>query len=73
MSDTVTVIQTVGFPIACVIALAFYVYMSNIQTREENAKREERLYKIIDEQSEQMAGLKTSIDNLNETLKTRGY
>ena len=72
MTDAISIIQTVGFPIACVIALGYYLFTINKQMREESATREERLYKIIDEQSEQMSALKTSIDTLNETIKEKG-
>ena len=72
MTDAISLIQTVGFPIACVIALGYYLYTINKQMRDENATREERLYKIIDQQSEQMSALKTSIDTLNDTIKEKG-
>ena len=72
MTDAISIIQTVGFPIACVIALGYYLYTINKQMRDENATREERLYKIIDQQSEQMCALKTSIDTLNDTIKEKG-
>ena len=72
MTDAISIIQTVGFPIACVIALGYYLYMMTKQMREESATREERLYKIIDQQSEQMGALKTSIDTLNDTIKEKG-
>ena len=81
--DYTNIIQNVGFPIACVIALGYYVYSNNKQIREETAKREERLqeenqkredrlYQIIDTQSTQLAEVKTSIDNLNSTLQKKG-
>ena len=73
MTDAISIIQTVGFPIACVIALGYYLYTINKQMREENTTREERLYNIIDQQSEQMSALKTSIDTLNETIKEKGF
>ena len=72
MTDAISIIQTVGFPIACVIALGYYLYTINKQMRDENATREERLYRIIDQQSEHMSALKTSIDTLNDTIKEKG-
>ena len=77
--DITNIIQNTGFPIACVIMLAYYTYTTNKANREENNKREERLYQIIDTQSTQlaevstqMAEVRTSIDNLNDTLKRKG-
>ena len=77
--DFTNLIQNTGFPIACVVMLAYYTYTTNKANREENNKREERLYQIIDTQStqlaevsSQMAEVRTSIDNLNDTLKRKG-
>ena len=77
--DITNLIQNTGFPIACVVMLAYYTYTTNRANREENNKREERLYQIIDTQSTQlaevstqMAEVRTSIDNLNDTLKRKG-
>ena len=41
------VISTVGFPIACVIGLGYFVYTIYKNITAENEKREERLYEII--------------------------
>ena len=70
--DITNIIQNTGFPIACVIMLAYYTYTTNKANRVENNKREERLYQIIDTQSTQLAEVKTSIDNLNSTLQKKG-
>ena len=68
MTDAISIIQTVCFTIACVIALGYYLYTMTKQMREENATREERLYNIIDQQSEQMGALNASIGTLNDTI-----
>ena len=75
--DTIT---NVGFPIFCVLALGFFFWWMIKENKQESANREERLYTIIGEQSaqmaeqsKQMAELKSSIDNLNNTLMKKEY
>lgn len=41
------VISTVGFPIACVIALGYFVYVAWNKMSAQNEKREEKLYEVI--------------------------
>lgn len=41
------VISTVGFPIACVIGLGYFVFIIYQKTTAENEKREDKLYEII--------------------------
>ena len=40
-------ISTVGFPIVCVIALGYFVYIAWGRINEQNEKREEKLYDVI--------------------------
>ena len=46
-------VATMGFPIVCVIALAFFIWHIWKQSNEQNEKREEKLYVIIDKAQEQ--------------------
>ena len=43
MNDIVNIISTVGFPICSCLLYMGYIYKDKQQTREENAKREEKL------------------------------
>lgn len=61
MEAAVTLIQTLGFPIACVIALGFFVYKIYLTEKEEGNVREERLYAQLDKFSD-------SLTNFNATL-----
>ena len=61
MEAAVTLIQTLGFPIACVIALGFFVYKIYLTEKEEGHAREERLYAQLDKFSD-------SLTNFNATL-----
>ena len=40
-------ISTVGFPIVCVIALGYFVYIAWEKINEQNEKREDKLYDVI--------------------------
>lgn len=46
--DVVTIIQTLGFPIACVVGIAIAFWQIIKSEREENLKREDRLYTMIE-------------------------
>lgn len=46
--DVVTLIQTLGFPIACVVGIAIAFWQIIKSEREENSKREDRLYTMIE-------------------------
>lgn len=62
MEAYIDVISTVGFPIACVIALGFFVYNAWDDMSKKSAEREEKLYTML-------ASAQNSID---EELKTNG-
>ena len=48
MQDVVNMINTVGFPIACVIACGYFIYKTNQQNRQDNKDREDKMYKQLD-------------------------
>lgn len=60
MEAYTNVISTVGFPIACVIALAFFIYKAWDDMSKKNAEREEKLYVML-------ASAQNSIDEAIET------
>ena len=47
MANVTEIISTVGFPIACVIALGYFIYLAWQKMSAQNEKREEKLYEII--------------------------
>lgn len=47
MENWTQLISTLGFPIVCVLGLAYFIYIIYQKTTEENAKREDKLYEII--------------------------
>ena len=57
-------ITTVGFPIACVIALFWFVY----KLQNESVKREERLMVIIESYGTKLAEITNTIEAINEKI-----
>ena len=47
MEGFITVVQTLGFPVACVIALGIFVYKFVERIQSENEQRENRLMDLI--------------------------
>lgn len=47
MENVADVISSVGFPIACVIALGYFIYLAWQKMSAQNEKREDKLYEII--------------------------
>lgn len=60
--DVVTIIQTLGFPIACVVGIAIAFWQIIKSEREENSKREDRLYTMIENNTK-------AIQELTEYIK----
>ena len=58
------IITTVGFPIACVIALFWFIY----KLQSESVKREERLMVIIENYGTKLAEITTTIEAINEKI-----
>lgn len=60
MEAYTNIISTVGFPIACVIALAFFIYKAWYDLSKKSNEREEKLYTML-------ASAQNSIDEAIET------
>lgn len=60
MEAYTNIISTVGFPIACVIALGFFIYKAWNDMNKRSAEREEKLYTML-------ASAQNSIDEAVET------
>ena len=52
-----TLITSVGFPIACVIALGWFIFKFYTDYTQQSAKRENELMNFIKEEQAQMQGL----------------
>ena len=63
--DVMTLIQTLGFPIACVVGIAIAFWQIIKSEREENSKREDRLYTMIENNTK-------AVQELTEYIKRGG-
>ena len=77
MDSYTNIINTVGFPIACVIALAFFIYKAWYDMSKKSTEREEKLYTMltsaqnsidaaIETNGKFLAQLEVMQDNLND-------
>lgn len=60
--EWIEIIQTLGFPVACVVSIGIAFWNIIISEREENSKRENRLYEMIDNNTK-------AIQELTEYIK----
>ena len=63
--DITTLIQSLGFPIACVVGIAIAFWQIIKSEREENSKREDRLYTMIENNTK-------AIQELTDYIKRGG-
>lgn len=63
-ATVVELITGVGFPIACVIFLGWFIY----KLQNESVKREERLMAIIEDYGSKLAEITSTIEAINEKI-----
>ena len=72
--DVLNVIQTLGFPIGCVIACGYYIYTITKQQREDSKSREEQQREDSKAREERMLfqldKFSDSLNSFNVTLKS---
>lgn len=61
MEAFVSIVNSLGFPVACVIACGWFIALLIKQQREDSAHREDRMYGQMDKFSD-------TLDKFNETL-----
>ena len=61
MNELAQAITTLGFPIVCCLGLGYYISTTTKLNREDNNKREERMFS-------QLERFGDSLDNFNKTL-----
>lgn len=64
VATIIELITGLGFPIACVVVLFFFIY----KLQGESAKREERLMGIIEDYGTKLAEITTTIEAINEKI-----
>lgn len=66
MTDVVQIIQTLGFPIACVVALGVFLYKIINRDKDEAADREARLIDVNEKISD-------SLQKVADTIKEQNH
>lgn len=69
MTDIVEFIQTLGFPIACVIACGVFIYKVVIRDKDESKDRETKLIEANNKSSEALDKVADTIERSNEVNK----
>lgn len=67
--DWMQVIQTLGFPIACVVACAFFIYKLVVRDKDEAKERENKLQENIKDNAVALSKVADTIEQSNETNK----
>lgn len=65
MTDVVQIIQTLGFPIACVVALGVFLYKIINRDKDEAADREARLIDVNEKISDSLQKVADTIEEQN--------
>lgn len=55
MTEAIQIINSIGFPIFCVLALGIFVYRTFQRISDENKDREAKLYEMVGKLQEQLA------------------
>ena len=69
MENVLQIIQTVGFPIACVIACGFFIYKLVNRDKDEAKEREDRLIDANEKTSMALNKVADTIEETNELNK----
>lgn len=64
ISVIIEIVSTLGFPIACVVALFFFIY----KLQKESVAREERLMNIIEDYGTKLAEITATINAMNDKI-----
>lgn len=67
--DWLNVIQTLGFPIACVIACGVFIYKLVTRDKDENKEREIRYQEMLEKNTTQLSKISDTISESNEVNK----
>ena len=54
MENITSIISTVGFPIACVLGMGYFIYVAFKMFMSKSDKREDRLYDLVSEVNEEV-------------------
>lgn len=62
-------ITTLGFPVACVLGCAYFIWHTNQQQREDNNKREEKLFAQLDKFGDSLDSFNTTLTKIDARLE----
>lgn len=68
VNTVTTLITNLGFPICLVIGCMYFMYKKDQQQREDNNKREDRLYNQLDNFSKTMDKFNTTLTSIDTRL-----
>lgn len=68
MNEIVSIISTVGFPIACCLVLSYYVFKVTESNRQELKNVNEKLQEIIEKTSECITNNTNALYELKESI-----
>lgn len=68
VQEITEIVNTVGFPISCVIATGLFIWKTSQQTREDNLAREERTFNQMDKLTDTLDKATDTIDRINIRL-----
>lgn len=66
MSEIIEVIQTLGFPIACVVACGVFIYKMVVRDKDEAIERENKLQQSITDNAVALGKVADTIEKSNE-------
>lgn len=69
MDEFIMLISNMGFPIACAVGMGLYFMNQSKYEREENSKREERLFGMIEANVKVINENTTAIKNLQVAIE----
>lgn len=64
MEAITTVIQTQGFPIACVVGLGFFIWKFVTRIQDENAQREAKLMMMLETYGSRLEAISSALEKL---------
>lgn len=64
MEALITVIQTQGFPIACVVGLGFFIWKFVTRIQDENKTREEKLMGMLETYGSRLEAISSALERL---------
>lgn len=69
MGDIMSMISNIGFPMTCVLGMGYYFMNQSKYDREENSKREERLFTMLESNAKVISENTIAIQNLKSVIE----